>query len=101
MMENFLKLVVMFIGLFVVVSCSSVATIASFHFDDPKSTKNSVQPSDTILPANDVQRKLDDPDFDIRFERGVMQPWHDRKSVYPRRSVPLSQLAMVCNSDQY
>jgi len=94
-----LPLILLFLGLFVVVSCSSVTTFSALHDDDTRSTEHAIQPADSVLPANDVQRRLEDPDFDIRFERGVMQPWHDRKSIYPRRTIPLSHLAMICHSD--
>jgi hypothetical protein len=58
------------------------------------------EPVKEIVPAENNQEKqsisrdrLLDPGYDVRFNRGVVHPWHDTKSIYLRRTIPISQLA--------
>lgn len=53
--------------------------------------------SDTLeLPRapSPLEQKLKDPDFDVRMPGGSrLQPWHDINSMYPRRTLQISQMA--------
>ncbi len=60
---------------------------------DQKLQENSLH--DTIIAPLPLRQRLDDPNYDTRFERGALQPWHDTKSIYLRRTIPLSQLAAL------
>lgn len=43
-----------------------------------------------------IEERLKDPDFDVRLPNGArLRPWHDRNSMYPRRTLPLSQMACL------
>lgn len=50
---------------------------------------------DTIELPVPMHQKLNDPNYDTRYDRGSIQPWHDLKSIYLRRTIPLSQLALL------
>lgn len=63
---------------------------SSFHIETD--THNA---TDSLPAPHPVHERLQDPDFDVRFNRGKLQPWHDIKSVYPRRTIPMSLLATI------
>jgi hypothetical protein len=51
--------------------------------------------SDTILPADPIRLKLEDPDYDVRYEKGSIKPWHEIRSIYLRRQISPSNLAFI------
>jgi hypothetical protein len=51
--------------------------------------------NDSISQEIPVNIRLLDPNFDVRREKGRRQPWHDTKSIYLRRTVPVINLAAV------
>lgn len=58
-----------------------------------------IQTTDSISSVPDpinMEDRLRDPDYDVRIPTGVkLQPWHDRNSMYPRRTLPITQLAYL------
>lgn len=51
--------------------------------------------NDSLLPHDNHPPRWDDPNIDTRFDRGTLQPWHDTRSIYLRRTVPISNLAFI------
>lgn len=59
-----------------------------------ESQENQVQDeeNDAIVPVY-IRKRLENPDYDVRYENGTIQPWHDTRSIYPYRKILLSRLA--------
>jgi hypothetical protein len=55
--------------------------------------------NDSISQENSLRIRLQDPNYDVRFERGSLQPWHDIRSIYLRRTIPVTHLAVIKNQD--
>lgn len=77
-----------------------VCTPVNAYADNPekipeKIAKPDESSGDTLLAPVPLRQRLNDPNYDIRFERGALQPWHDTRSIYLRRTIPLSQLAVA------
>ncbi len=50
---------------------------------------------DTILPFDHIRLKLEDPDYDVRYEKGSIKPWHEIKSIYLKRQISPSNFAAI------
>lgn len=50
---------------------------------------------DTLLPMDPIRLKLEDPDYDVRYEKGSIKPWHEIRSIYLRRQISPSNLAAI------
>lgn len=73
-------------------------TPVNLYADNPEQTpvkteKPEESSGDTLIVPVPLRQRLNDPNYDTRFERGALQPWHDTRSIYLRRTIPLSQLA--------
>ncbi len=51
--------------------------------------------NDSIQPGNYLRKRLEDPNYDSRYDRGTLQPWHDIRSIYLRRTIPNNHLASL------
>jgi len=60
---------------------------------------NNVTHTDTLSPKQNMIRRLEDPAFDIRINNTPMPLWHDIKSIYPRRTIPGFNLAVLRGKD--
>lgn len=56
--------------------------------------------NDSISQETPINIRLQDPNFDVRREKGRRQPWHDTKSIYLRRTIPVLHLAAVMDPNQ-
>jgi hypothetical protein len=54
-----------------------------------------IQLNDSISQENPLRIRLQDPNYDVRFEKGSLQPWHDIRSIYLRRTIPVTHLAAI------
>jgi len=50
---------------------------------------------DTIIPISPIRLKLEDPDYDVRYEKGSIMPWDEIRSIYLRRQIPSTNLAAI------
>lgn len=66
--------------------------IAEAHSDtlNPETLQN-----DSIQPGDFLRKRLEDPNYDSRYDRGTLQPWHDIRSIYLRRTIPNNHLASL------
>lgn len=80
-------------------SCSTTHTTLSYY-DNPQIETNSEDViTDSVSSGNSNKIRLQDPQFDVRYERGVLKPWHDVKSFYLRRTIPVKHLASCCENE--
>ena len=71
--------------------CSSQPAYSGNEEPETQNTVDTLEIKKTISP---IEERLLDPEFDVRIPRGSrLQPWHDVNSMYPRRTLPISQLA--------
>jgi len=67
----------------------------AYSGNEEPETQNTVDTLEIKKTISPIEERLLDPEFDIRIPRGSrLQPWHDRNSMYPRRTLPLTQMAM-------
>jgi hypothetical protein len=67
----------------------------AYSGNEEPETQNTVDTLDIKKTISPIEERLLDPEFDVRIPRGSrLQPWHDRNSMYPRRTLPLNQMAI-------
>jgi hypothetical protein len=71
----------------------------STDFEDVPTEELFILESDSISQENPLRIRLQDPNYDVRFERGSLQPWHDIRSIYLRRTIPVMHLAATKKPD--
>ncbi|MFW5758058.1 MAG: hypothetical protein ACOCYO_05180 [Bacteroidota bacterium] len=89
----FTKLLV-FIALLIVMLKAYPSDNIEKKVNSPKPVPESVSsPKDTIYVPRQIRQRLENPTYDIRFNKGSIKPWHDRKSIYIKRMILMSTLA--------
>lgn len=90
-----LAYVIFVLLIFVSTSVSATSGIPPEAVDSLHNSSN-----DSIIPDANQPGRWENPELDTRFNRGTIQPWHDTRSIYLRRSVPPSHLACLRRENQ-
>ncbi len=93
-LRNLFTKLLVFLVLFVIMLKAYPSESIEKKVNPSKPPAESVSsPKDTTYIPNHIRQRLENPAFDIRFNKGTLKPWHDRKSIYIRRMILMSTLA--------